>query len=266
MGTVTTQDTTGDKGLVLFVPGLQGEFQIANSAGPDGTNQDLVRRVAEETQWGFEVTAYQTTSDPYPTLSEMQDRVAQRLSAHMTQHEKDKPLVIVASSVGAGVALGALLRTIQDRPRSLTSPYALLLYKPVIDPIATINEMYKDHNIETLGEVGKPPYLPLPIQGSESGDVFKLETRHFKDKEAVKLLSNPSDFFDFSRKADPVLTRVVACNDDPLTPFGLIQAFSATIKYRTVEQQWVAGDHSTDATDALQSGLRKMLAGMAYMR
>ncbi len=206
---------------ISFISGLEGDRSLAERTTEimPGTYAHAASLAAQDVKLPFYRTHFQTAAKPNPTLSEMGRTVAQEIA--LMNHAHGKAGVIVASSVGAGVALQAFLN-LKDIGAKLP---ALLLFKPAIDPLSLITDRLRDHgalaHLDML-KAGKIPYLPIPVDPSPQSPnpgTFLLTPAHVNDSNALRLLTTEKsrNFFAymFSENKIPEIMLQTAM-DDPM--------------------------------------------------
>ncbi len=236
-------------GNVIYIPGLQGIRQLATQGTSNGTNEQALRAACREWGWEFYKAAYQTDANPEPTLSQMQAMVAGQLDDIFAK--KPGPFILVGSSVGFGVLLGALTRL-----KNTTSPYALLGFKPIPDPLLAIGTQLARAgvNVQDLYD-GTLSSVPMPVEGSQ-GDIFTLTPAHMNDHDALRILSDPREAQEFRLQTSGRFStcELLVARDDHLTPNAtdLTRIFGAEVFVRP-------GDHNTDMSAALGRKLYEMI-------
>lgn len=238
-----------DMGNVIYVPGLQGLRQLAAQETDAGANEKALRHVCRELGWEFYKTAYQTNVKPNPKLSQMEMMVAGQFDDIFAT--KSGPFILVGSSVGFGVLLGALTHL-----QNTTASYALLGFKPIPDPLLAIATQLSHSGIDMEGfSKGNISSVPMPVEGS-SGDVFFLQPDHVNDPDALRILSRVPDAERFQRATQGRFNtcELLLAQNDRLTQNAgeLMRVFGAEVFV-------LAGDHNTDMSALLGKKLYGML-------
>lgn len=246
---------------VVWIPGLRGIKDLRSgftaSARPHG-NENVVHEGAVSERCSFRKIDYQTVENPTPLLSDMSSLVANRL-ADIIRSRKD-PLVIVSSSVGAGVTLGAL-----SQIKQTVSPIALLALKPVFDPLKAISLQIK--NRATLDQLfkGTIASLPLPVEG-DAKDVFPLSRDHLLDPCAPRVLDTLSNFEDAQQFSLTLINAgvkeitLVYGDNDHLTPKALVDEFTDNVRYIPIVKRRIHGNHASDFRRTLREELDNLIA------
>jgi len=180
---------------ILYVPELNGHKSLENQSAlpPPGTNYHAVYDTAKTLSIPCYRAIFQTAARPFPTLTEMGETVATEIQRLQDAHGEAG--LIVASGVGAGVALQAL--TLMEPEYAL--PH-MIAYKPVLDPLHAITTILSttpagQSDLQQL-EKGDITTLKLPVETiaacSDPGH-FMLTQDHINDPGALRLLSNPTD-------------------------------------------------------------------------
>ncbi|MES2729822.1 MAG: hypothetical protein V4621_06980 [Pseudomonadota bacterium] len=216
-----------------------------------GPNETALRDHAHRLQLDFYTASYQLPQDPAPLLSVMEERAGEQLAAVFDAH--CGPHIIVGSSVGCGVALGALSRVL---PMIENKPYlGFLGIKPIIDPLQAIKYQLKALNgaYDQLRN-GTSRSVPMPVEGAP-GDSFLLTPAHINDADATRLLSDPDAAKMFRRAAvnNLMAATFVFAKDDHLTQH--VPDITFCDKPRISYQD---GNHNTDMTAILQHELHRM--------
>lgn len=236
-------------GNVIYIPGLQGMRQLAAQETNNGPNEQAVRNVCRDWGWEFCKVAYQTDANPTPLLSQMETMVAEQLDDVFAK--KSGPFILVGSSVGFGVLLGALTRL-----QNTTSLFALLGVKPIPDPLLAIGTQLAcvGVNVQDL-YVGTLSSVPMPVEGSR-GDVFTLTPEHMNDHDALRILSDPREAQEFRLQTSGRFStcELLLARDDHLTQNAadLTRIFGAEVFVQT-------GDHNTDMSAVLGQKLHEMI-------
>jgi pimeloyl-ACP methyl ester carboxylesterase len=173
-------------------------------------------------------------------------------------HANGEPVICVGSSVGFGVALGALARL-----NSTASPIGLVGFKPVPDPLHAIELQIRNPQIIASIKDGKIPEIQMPVEGIEGEqDTFQLTSSHLNDKLALRVLSNPSDFDKLNRRLEgSVENSLIICGyNDHLTPSAHMFAFNEAISASEKKIVVLIGDHKTDFTADLTQQVGLMIA------
>ena len=246
-------------GNVIFVPGLQGVKQISENADrighmPRGSNEQSVYEAAKNAGWAFHKVAYQTSETPAPLLSTMEENTAQQISQifELTRG----PNIIVGSSVGFGVTVGAI-----SRMKSSTSRFGLIGFKPIPDPLMAIEFQLKSQNVLDALRYDIVPSIPMPVEGVGK-DFFPLTKDHINDPEAMKLLSAPAATLQFKQSAGDKIKdcKLVFARQDHLTRAFLLADWKNIIPCHHTRTIVRRGDHSTDLGPVLGREVSAMIA------
>jgi pimeloyl-ACP methyl ester carboxylesterase len=243
---------------VVFFPGLRGQASLKQAyTSAVGYNEAALRSVTKCFSWAFEKIDYQTTSNVNPTLSSMEASAAHLLH-RVLNHANGEPVICVGSSVGFGVALGALARL-----NSTASPLGLVGFKPVPDPLHAIELQIRNPQIIANIKNGKIPEIQMPVESTEGEkDTFGLTSRHLNDKFALRALSNPSHFDKLNRNLEGSLEEslIIFGNEDHLTPSVHMLAFDSAVSASRKKIIALNGDHGTDFTRELSHQVGLMIA------
>lgn len=235
---------------VVYIPGLQGIRQLAAQETNNGPNEQAVRNVCRDWGWEFYRAAYQTDQNPTPLVAQMETMVAEQLDDLFAK--KSGPFILVGSSVGFGVLLGALTRL-----QNTTSSYALLGFKPIPDPLLAIGTQLARVGVDVKELYdGTLSSVPMPVEGSQ-GDVFTLTPEHMNDHDALRILSDPREAQEFRLQTAGRFStcELLLARDDHLTQNAadLTRIFGAEVFVQT-------GNHNTDMSDALGQKLYDMIS------
>lgn len=237
---------------IIWVPGLQGERSLSQNFGL-GANGLAVQNIARQLKCSFIPTCYQSTNSPNLLLSVM----GQRLAAAIRVVKQD-PIIIVGSSVGAGVALDAL-----SRLKSCVSPIALIAFKPVPDPLMATSLQLTSEALAALN-AGQISVIPMPVESTDGQpqDTFPLTKAHLDDPNALRLLSNPDHVARFNESAGGRAVRtgsIIYARGDHLTPEAMMMGFRDAVHNTRLDMIALDGNHGTDFTTVLNEQVREMV-------
>lgn len=247
-------------GNVIFVSGLQGVKHISETAAGSGqlpgrgSNEQAVYEAAQNAGWAFHKVAYQTSETPAPLLSAMEENTAQQIS-HIFDLARG-PNIIVGSSVGFGVTVGAI-----SRMKSSTSRFGLIGFKPIPDPLMAIEFQLKSQNLLDALRQGIVPSIPMPVEGAGK-DFFPLTKNHIDDPEALRLFSVPMAAQQFKAAAGEKIQDcgLIFARQDHLTRVFLLADWENIIPCRHTRTIVKKGDHSTDLSPELGREVSAMIA------
>jgi len=246
-------------GNVIFVPGLQGVNHITENANrvgqiPRGSNEEAVYEAAKNAGWAFHKVAYQTANDPAPLLSAMEEKTAEQISQIFDLTRG--PHIVVGSSVGFGVTVGAI-----SRMKSTTSSFGLIGFKSIPDPLMAIEFQLKSQNALDALQVGLIPEIRMPVEGAGK-DFFPLTKDHINDPEAMRLLSAPGAILQFKQAAGNKVKdcKLVFARQDHLTRAFLLADWKNIIPCHHTRTIVRRGDHSTDLGPVLGREVSAMIA------
>lgn len=256
-----------------FVPGLEGETSLKNrtNVATPGTYAYAAERAARQTGLPFCRLDFQTASAPNPLLSSMGQSVATDIAILNDKYGGHG--LIVASSIGAGVALQSLI-TLHDNDIDLP---AVLLFKPAIDPLALIQMRMQlqgataDLTALHAGEISSLPIAVDATHYSPNPGSFLLTREHLKDADALRLLSDAGsrDLFRQKLQATPLPElRLQTAVNDQMCPRQITNMFAELVEGCSVKDYALrlmpgdrADDHSAELTAEIvdmvrQSGMR----------
>lgn len=241
---------------VVFVPGLQGhdalKYGLSSKVGP---NEAAVQQSAKNSNAAFAKLNYQSNDDQNPLLSKMQAKVAAQLDKIVTQ-SKGEPIIIVASSLGFGVSIGAL-----SFLKNSTSPIGLIGFKPIPDPLMAI-ELQINHPPTIARIKNAETDFEMPVQSTDGKhDVFNLAAKHLNDKRAVRVLAHSAHMNQFNYAVASTLAASVLVygQKDHLTPASHMKHFADSVcGIEPVELVALQGNHSSDFTDNLYDQITQM--------
>ncbi|MDY0030009.1 MAG: hypothetical protein RBR86_08735 [Pseudobdellovibrionaceae bacterium] len=244
---------------IIFVPGLQGVNQIAENATRSvtlarGVNEQAIYDATHKAGWAFHKISYQTPETPAPRLSVMEKSVAQQISGIFDLTRG--PNIIVGSSVGFGVVVGAI-----SRLKNSTSRFGLIGFKPIPDPLMAIEFQLKSQNFLDVLRHGIVPSIPMPVEGTGK-DFFPLTKEHIDDSDALRLLSAPRSAAEFNSSAKGKIRdcKLIFARRDHLTRAFLLADFREVIPCHRARSIIKSGDHSTDLSAVLAKEVSAMIA------
>lgn len=248
---------------VAFVPGLEGDLSLQNrTLTPlSGTYAYAAFTAAQNLGLPFYRIDFQTATVPNPILSDMGQSVAEQI---VNLHQDSQPAgLIVASSIGAGVALQSL----KHIAASGTPMPSLLLFKPALDPLAMIEIRMKQKGAEqyvTMLREGKLSSLPIEVDASHynpNPGKFMLTPAHINDANALRILTSPASQAELHQSllSHPLPEMsLVTAQSDAMCPAHLAYAFSKIVNGGTRQGMRIvllpgdrADDHSSELSDEI---------------
>ena len=253
--------------MIIFIPGLTGINTLKEDfarATKIGLNERVVRDFAENTQLPYLKLPYQFSANQNSdgqkndTLGVWEKQIALQLRNIDLIVSPQQPIIIVASSVGYHIAIGALSKLDSMRHR-----VGLLGLKPVPDALHAIALQLRDPIRMKSLEKGKLKKIEVPIESADGKkDCFMLTKAHVNDPDATRFLTSPIDVMKFNPLAGSAVTEstIIYGKDDHLTPSFHMRSVQSNIWSAETELIACDGGHGDDLTLQLQEQLYEIVA------
>jgi len=245
---------------VVFLPGLKGTestFEEHTDVSTfTGGNAKAVHDAVVGLGGQFNLVNYQygdTNEERFAPFSKMAERAAEEIV-------RIDPDLIVASSVGAFIALETMMKTGKSAD--------LLFLMPVYDVISKAHQLGGAHIKKILD--GEADILPIPVESTEAGGkagIFPLGKKHLTDH--LALTEPENNRFAASMNLDQALAGkgiarvgIIYADNDPLCTEREAENLGGIFEWIATESVTIhslTGGHGVDRTEILSDFVRNSI-------